>query len=434
MDDSLVERNPSSHLPRDAVDAGDPRRVIRPPPLRNPGQFKTRKVLTVRGAADLMSRLQSYRAGSGDILELEAGTYHVSLVLTHSDLILRAAPNAEVVLSSDRAVTVEINAEYLCLENLCIEGKNGNFPAVLVSKGSPDIVKCSISGAGGGVLVARGDPTFTDCEIHSCRRAPGIHFLNASGRVEGCRVHGNTDAGIAVERSGANPWISDCQITNGRGCGAAFLNFSRGVLRDSIIAENACSGVFVEASAQPMIVGCTLTRNKAPGLTVQAKGRGHCEECVFEGNADHEVLVTTGGDPVIRHNEFRDGANSGILVSDNGLGTIESNTFTNFQVAAISICTGADPVVSENTISFGPDCNMSSSTGIVVRDQGRGQIRKNLIQGWNREDATAQSSSKTPTQNSPGKVSAGHKKVPISVVGGQPQISGNSVGKRAAKR
>lgn len=38
--------------------------------------------------------------GSGDVLELEAGVYPVNLHLTQVDLILRAAPGAEVTLTS----------------------------------------------------------------------------------------------------------------------------------------------------------------------------------------------------------------------------------------------------------------------------------------------------------------------------------------------
>eukprot|EP00667_Euglena_gracilis_P009674 EG_transcript_9831 len=368
-------------LPESPTDSEVQKRSARPAPVHRPGQFKARKTLRVRGAADLVGRLQAYRPGSGDVLELEAGVYPVNLHLTQVDLILRAAPGAEVTLTSDKGHTVEVDAEFLQLEGLTILGKS-DLPAVVVLRGSAELTGCAISGVGGGVLVTRGDPTLTRCRVHGCRRGPGIHFLNTAGRVDDCEIYGNLDAGILVERPAANPWINSCSVSDGKGCGIACTDSARGCIRNCSIANNACTGILVQGGAHPMVVGCAIHNNRAPGVTLENRGRGHFEGCRLTGNADHDVLVTTHSNPKIVQCDFRDGKTSGIMVTDNGLGVIEGNTFCNFGLAAVSICSMANPVVTDNTIQIGEGGDKDTRYGILVRDQGRGQVQNNRLEGW----------------------------------------------------
>eukprot|EP00668_Euglena_longa_P003079 GGOE01003598.1.p1 GENE.GGOE01003598.1~~GGOE01003598.1.p1 ORF type:complete len:445 (-),score=95.00 GGOE01003598.1:409-1662(-) len=405
------------------------RRCARPTPLWRASPIKSRKTLKVRGAADLVGRLQAYRAGSGDVLELEGGLYTINLHLTHTELVLRAAPGAEVTLTSDKGCTIEIDTEYLQLEGLTILGK-GEMPAVVVQRGSAEISSCTISGVGGGVLVNRGDPTISRCRIHGCRRGPGIHFLNSAGRVEECEIYGNLDAGIVIERAAANPWISGCNVSDGKACGIACTDGAQGCIRECSIVNNACTGILVQSAAHPTVVGCTIQGNQAPGITVEGRARGLFEGCRFTGNAIHDALVTTHANPKICHCDFRDGKASGIMVTDHGLGVIEANMLCNFGLAAISICSMADPIVSDNTIQIGEGGDKDTRYAILVRDQGRGQVQNNRLEGWAAPEsdpapvpkavpeaaaaklkpATGSTSGKSPLRNRPGTSAQGQRK------------------------
>mmetsp|Transcript_144779 Transcript_144779/g.252409 ORF Transcript_144779/g.252409 Transcript_144779/m.252409 type:complete len:454 (-) Transcript_144779:623-1984(-) len=368
-----------------AVNADVEKRCGRPKPLKEAGMFKARKTHTVKPGMDLRGSHGLQGCRTGDILELEAGVYNIScLTITVNDLIVKPAKFAEVTLVADKSSVLELNADYCRIEGIKIVSK-GDFPAVVVNKGSPELINCDISGFGGGVVVKRGDPTLMDCCIHDCKRASGVHFIGTCGRVEGCEISNNGDAAILLEKSAANPWVSKCKIIKGKGCGIAALEYSRGVFLDCEISQNACAGVYIKESAHPLFFRCKMEKNKAPAVNSEAGGRGQFESCEFEKNVDNEIEISKSANPTIRRCSFKNGKASAILVSNNGLGVIEFNSFLNYQVAAVSVAHGADPLIGENTIEFGEDCNVSYTAAVLVRDGGRGKVNNNNLLGWSVE-------------------------------------------------
>eukprot|EP00668_Euglena_longa_P003080 GGOE01003599.1.p1 GENE.GGOE01003599.1~~GGOE01003599.1.p1 ORF type:complete len:202 (-),score=25.50 GGOE01003599.1:132-737(-) len=119
------------------------------------------------------------------------------------------------------------------------------------------------------------------------------------------------------------------------------------------------------------------------------------------------------------------------MVTDHGLGVIEANMLCNFGLAAISICSMADPIVSDNTIQIGEGGDKDTRYAILVRDQGRGQVQNNRLEGWAAPEsdpapvpkavpeaaaaklkpATGSTSGKSPLRNRPGTSAQGPAEV-----------------------
>ena len=78
--------------------------------------------------------------------------------------------------------TIDIQSPHCTLENLVIQNSGTLHPAVRVQTGTPLIVGCTVTGAGGGISVAAGPvsvypvPRIVRTTIQGCAGGPGVEF------------------------------------------------------------------------------------------------------------------------------------------------------------------------------------------------------------------------------------------------------------------
>ena len=232
-------------------------RFVAPPPPRRPAGPDPRP--PPRQVQAGTSTLAKAVAGLEpfEVLELPEGRYVANLVVTAPDVVIRGVGPGPVVLQGDPATaTVDLQAPHCRIEGLTILNAGTAHPAVLVQSGTPEIVDCTLTGAGGGMLVQSGpsgglpEPRLLRTVVTACAHRGGIEFRSPGRSVmEDCEIRANHLMGLLIAGFRCNVVVNRCRFIRGGGAGAV-----------------------VEEEAAPLFTNCVFDRNMCPALLVESRG------------------------------------------------------------------------------------------------------------------------------------------------------------------
>eukprot|EP01065_Artemidia_motanka_P020569 TRINITY_DN24628_c0_g1_i1.p1 TRINITY_DN24628_c0_g1~~TRINITY_DN24628_c0_g1_i1.p1 ORF type:complete len:667 (+),score=33.42 TRINITY_DN24628_c0_g1_i1:118-2118(+) len=370
---------PTVDLPPAAARCGRPQGGMKQGP-----RYAAPAVVHVRQGQEWQQMLDS--VSPGDHVVVEGGRYTLPCVVRQPDIVISAAPGAEVVLHCKAAACLTFcSPHWAKLEGVTLRNDSGY--GVLVQRSAPELVNCIITGAQGGVLVTRNFdnrallPVLKRCSIIGSARGPGVTLRDSQAIVEGCTISNNCDAGV-LATGVSTPWLQGNSFCDGRGAGIALSNRCRGVLRENKIERNACAGVLLSGGSDPVVWKNEVADNAAEGVRIDSGCKGLIELNTFHGNRECSALVSGASEPVVRWNAVRGGGGreaAGIVV-DGASPKILQNTFHSVGGVCLQLSGDGRPHVFENYFStrsesqpavvVGPHCQSSIIRNHVVLPRG----------------------------------------------------------------
>ena len=230
--------------------------VVPPPPRRPAGPSPPPPPRRVQpGTSTLAQAVAGLEPFA--VLELPGGRYAANLVVTTPDVVIRGVGPGPVVLQGGpAAATVDLQTPHCRLEGLTVLNAGTAHPAVRVQSGAPEIVDCTLTGAGGGMLVQSGpsggrpQPRLLRTVVTACAHRGGIEFRSPGcGVLEDCEIRANRLMGLLVAGFRCNVVVDRCRFIGGGGAGAV-----------------------VEEEAAPLFTDCVFDRNMCPALLVESRG------------------------------------------------------------------------------------------------------------------------------------------------------------------
>ncbi|CAI4231347.1 unnamed protein product [Auanema sp. JU1783] len=254
-----------------------------------------------------------------------------------------------------------------------------HYALQITDETAPTIDRCHINSTcsvGAAVCVKRtgANPIVRHCTITDCENV-GIYITEgALGRFEDCEIARNNLAGVWVKNH-ANPMFRRCHIHSGKDVGVFTFEYGQGYFEKCNIHSNRISGIEVKNHANPTVVRCEVHHGQTGGIYVHEKGKGQFMENRIYANAFAGIWITSHSDPTIRKNEIFSGQQGGVYIFGDGRGLIEANNIYGNMLAGIQIRTGSDPIVRLNKIHDG------QHGGIYVHEKGKGLIESNEVYG-----------------------------------------------------
>eukprot|EP01060_Flectonema_neradi_P012261 TRINITY_DN19137_c0_g1_i1.p1 TRINITY_DN19137_c0_g1~~TRINITY_DN19137_c0_g1_i1.p1 ORF type:complete len:722 (+),score=94.28 TRINITY_DN19137_c0_g1_i1:91-2166(+) len=356
----------------------------RPCSSRSASQFQEPVIHHVYQGQSIQQKIDCMN--SGDVCIVHQGTYRDPIKITTRNITIKAAefPRGGGVETIKLSIPADAKAQAAVLFSLCqyslIQGitiqNDGGF-GIVISKCSPEVTDCTITGSSGGVKISKNNeysqlyPIISNCTLHHCQRGPGVHLQDAKAIIENNEIHHNNDAGIAYSGL-SNPWISNNTLHSGNGAGIAIQNTATGVIRDNTIYNNDCAGIMVENGSHPIIWKNTLRKGKAEGIRADSGSKGVFDSNILSDHASCEVMLSSGCTSMLTNNSFRDCSDSAVII-DKSSPYISKNSFYNINASCITITGNGTPSITSNTFSI------SSQPAITVGEHCNGSIENNTF-------------------------------------------------------
>jgi hypothetical protein len=285
---------------------------------------------------------------NGEIIVLDSAGYGVVTVNKPISIISPQGVYAGVsVFAGQDGVTVSAGAtDKIVLRGLAINGQGGNRGIVVTAAGQVHIEGCVVSNMGSdGIRIDGGTAAYVANSNVRSNNGNGIHLAAGSAEVfvDETRVANNILRGIYAEAGTLT--LNRSQVENN---GSSGLDVNpagqvpvRAVVRDSLLAGNALTGVFALTNTAGEIVHVTVTGSSA----------------------------------------LRNGS-SGFVANSNSVGTVTfvlSNSVTNENEGngIFASGTGTTVSVSGSTISQNGGPGLVQSTSAVVRSHNNNAVNGN---------------------------------------------------------
>lgn len=210
-------------------------------------------------------------AGEGDVVTVAPGTYRENIVIERA-VTLRGPERTglgSVRIAPDNGVplTVRANAHVHAVQ---IEGQDAAAPALLVEGCAPELNRLRVMtrSASGIEIRAEAHPVVRHSTIDN-PAGLAVNILDgARGVFEDCEVVAAGQAGFAIS-GGAKPRLERCRVHHASGAGLNVTGAGTSVEAQGCeIYETKGSGVHVSAHAQGQLSACTVHRTSADGLTM----------------------------------------------------------------------------------------------------------------------------------------------------------------------
>ncbi|GAA5819068.1 MAG: Pseudogene of Ig-like domain repeat protein [Methanobrevibacter sp. CfCl-M3] len=234
---------------------------------------KSKRSISLHPGDSIQSAIDN--ADSGDIIELEGGTYAGGIDVNKSNITIRAAnpnniPTIEQRDSSTKGSGFSIsNVENIMIEGLLIKDFENNYGGgISIHDSSANVINCTITGnkapEGGGIWVQNYDGS------------ESTHFVN----IIGCNIYNNTAAegrgmlqGGGIYTSGNTTTIVNSSIhDNTACCGGGIFAYETTILNSNITDNNAITGMGISGSSggievgqYTIVTGCNIVNNTADG-------------------------------------------------------------------------------------------------------------------------------------------------------------------------
>ena len=350
---------------------------------RSVSQFQEPETHHVHLGQSIQQKLESM--SSGDVCIIHEGLYKESIKITTRNITIKAEVNAKgerdtVLLHSSAELRSPATVIFNLCQNSCLEGiqvRNDSGVGIAVSKCSPEIKNCTITGATGGIKISKNNeyaqiyPVIESCRIHHCMRGPGITLQDAKAIIENNEIHHNNDAGIAYSGL-SNPWINSNTIYNGNGAGLAIQGAATGIIRDNTIYNNVCAGIVVEGGSHPVIWKNHLRKGNAEGIKIDSGSKGMIHSNDLTDHASCEMMLASGCTSLVVNNSFHNCVESAIVI-DKSSPVITGNSFHDIDSSCITITGNGTPSISTNTFSI------TSQPAITVGEHCNGSVEHNTF-------------------------------------------------------
>lgn len=287
-------------------------------------------------------------ATTGDIVEVQPGTYPQTLSWTHNGTTLlkdgvtvRGSGGGETIVEPGAAtsigtrcmattgLTTASRIEGLTFRNGAVTSTFDGGGAIYNSASSPTIVNCKFTGnsgpLGGAIYNLNCSPIVSSCTFsgNSSDRGPGIYNSNGNPTISNCQFLDNTGRSGGIYNDSSNPRVSDCSFEGNHalGSGGGIYNYksnptvsrctfnnnptdffgggianddSAPFVTDCTISNSACHGggaVYdsgTNSGASSTYVNCTFANNYARGAGGASWSWGNSApsyiNCTFRGN------------------------------------------------------------------------------------------------------------------------------------------------------
>ncbi|WP_037571049.1 right-handed parallel beta-helix repeat-containing protein [Phaeacidiphilus oryzae] len=263
-------------------------------------------------------------AEPGDTLTLSPGTYRESVRLDKAVSLRGAEPRGSVGAARieppiGSALTVTAAAE---VHGLHLEASDPSAPAVLLHGCEAELTDCRVEarsavgveiGGGArptlrdcvvenpyglGVLVADGSVALLEgCEIAETGRA-GVAVRGGSARLERCRVHNASGAGLAISGEGSTAEAEGCEFYEVDGSGVAAEKRGAGRLTDCSVHRVTGNGLTLDSGAALDLVGCRLHELPENGADLRGRSVLTMERTTFRRFGRNGLSVWDAGSRV----------------------------------------------------------------------------------------------------------------------------------------
>lgn len=337
------------------------------------------------------------RAATGATILIKPGTYRCAqpLVIAREvtvqgatgdpkDVILECRGGSVLVLSAPRATLRAVTIRNTTSTNLAgalwkamgIRSSPSEvgvrLPAVNITGGKPELVKCDITSAIGPGVVVTGEntgPTLRDCTIHRAKLG-GIRVAQkASGEFENCEVLANAGAGMIVTGR-ARPTVTRCRIRDNDSAGILIDGQSAGAFEECDIWANAKAGIQVEDSSNPTVKNCKIHDGQSAGILVSEKTLGAFVRCNIYANTLSGIEVSDSANPAFTRCDVHDGKAAGIHIHAKGFGTFDQCDIRANADVGIGVRGESNPTFKNCKILD------SGSTGVFVHEKGFGTFEQ----------------------------------------------------------
>jgi F-box protein 11 len=325
-----------------------------------------------------------HAAPTGARIHVRPGLYKESLVLSKRVEIVGDGARSDIILEGTDGPCLDMRADYAVVRGLTLHGRASPSgrpcPAVAVPQGQMVLEDCDISSDSQSGVSVRGtlaDPVLRHCRIYDGRSAGVLFADQAEGMLEDCEVFGNALAGVEI-RQGAKPTLRRCKIHDGQQAGVLVHDHGKGTLEDCEIFGNALAGVEVAGGGDPLLRRCKIHDGKYPGILVRGDGRGTVESCDIFGNALAGVEVREGGQPTLRSCRIHDGQQGGLLFTAKALGMVEDCDIGGHPLAGVTVRQGSAPTLRRCKVHH------SRQAGILYVEKAKGLMEACDIfaNGW----------------------------------------------------
>ncbi len=282
------------------------------------------------GEADHRTISDAIKAASPHTrIRVRPGTYPEGIVIDKPIEIVGDGPPAEIIIESENADALVMNADEAIVRGLtlrCRAGARGQKKfGVDIPKGRLILEYCDITSdslACIGVHGSDAKPVVRHCTIHGGKEGGLFIYAGAQGLYEDCEVNTSGLAGIE-SRENANPTIRRCTVRAGKQCGILFGEDGRGLVEDCLVEGNTLAGLEVKKGGEPVVKRTKFTGGAASGAYIHDHGKGTFEDCEFTNNGTCGVSLKGFSDPVFRRCVIRGNTQSGVACYDGALGTFE---------------------------------------------------------------------------------------------------------------
>ncbi|MCO7218803.1 right-handed parallel beta-helix repeat-containing protein [Klenkia sp. PcliD-1-E] len=236
-------------------------------------------------------------APSGATVVVAAGSYDEVLDVRARDLVITAAPDAEVrVGGSAHEPTLRVRGGAVTVRGLVLVGRQAHV--VDAEEARLVLADCVLeAGHGAGVRVTdRSTLEMTDCTVTGAQQ--GLVVEDSGGTLERVTVADSADDAVVV-RLGADPVLRDCVVRGSGARGVYAYASARPVLEGCEVETSGGPGVAVAQGASATLRRCSVRGTGGPDVEFGAGTSGRVEACRTERTGDAGVSVAAGADVAV---------------------------------------------------------------------------------------------------------------------------------------
>lgn len=271
-------------------------------------------------------------APAGAIIEIAAGAYPESLVISRPVSLRPAEENGEVLLApaADEPVIAVIDTDSVTIEGLSIVG--GEI-GIFVTRSQDITIRDNIVSGSRlvGIKVRLGAAHILDNTVFHAQPpyGMGIHVTNTTqwppSRVAGNLVFGHSRSGIYTNMTGMIEVMDNVVSDNGRH-GIAITEMSHADVFDNIVVDNAETGIqLLDMSIAHIcdnFVSDTRGSSDAPqirqgnGIIIDYHSEATLSGNTIQGSAQHGISLLFGSTAFLHENSIKDSQAQAVYVDD----------------------------------------------------------------------------------------------------------------------
>lgn len=290
-------------------------------------------------------------ASDGDVIDVAAGVYKESLVITRN-VTIEAARGTEkdaVTLHPASGAALTLRSPSARISGLFIEPSSGDAcdTLVLIDAGSSVMENCRVRGAHLACVAIDGQhtsPKIVRCKVEASNRDGILVAGGATPTITDVAFNANSHGGLTVSRKG-NPVATGCLFTHRTwnhdfgsddGSGIIVEDAGLGLYDHCTVSGPGNSAIMVKSGSTARVRGCTLEGSSRDGITVQG-ATARIAFCTISAAEQTGVAVDARSTATILNCTVDACGNSGIWIWNKSHADVQTCDVGNCRGAAISL-------------------------------------------------------------------------------------------------